>query len=133
VIIMARKSSDESSDQAASSPSKTEAVKKAIADGMTSPKEISQHVKTAYGLDITPNYISMIKGNLKKKAGEGGKPGRKPKAEKATARQPAASPAPAAMGGRLSPDDLRTLTELARRAGGFGHLREFINVLGDLR
>src|SRR5437762_817857 len=57
---------------------KTEAVKLALADGLTSPTEISAHVKERYGLDVAPNHVSMIKSDLKKRKPKG-KPGRKPR------------------------------------------------------
>jgi hypothetical protein len=132
---MARKGSGGSSQQAtngqsAPTPSKSDAVKEALANGMSSPTEIAAHLKTAYSLDITPAHVSTIKGNLKKsKKGKGRKPGRKPRAEKQATEQPAAKPAPVAKVGGLTPQDLRTLTELASRVGGFSRLREFIDVL----
>jgi hypothetical protein len=106
--------------------------------GIDSPTQIAERLKTVYGLDITPNYVSLIKGELgktkkRKMRKPGRKPGRKPRAEKQIAKQPAAKPAPAAKEAGLTPQDLRTLTELARRAGGFVQLREFIDVLGDVR
>jgi hypothetical protein len=48
------------------------------------PTEIAVHLKSAYGLDITTNYVSVIKGELgKTKKRKGRKPGRKPKSERA--------------------------------------------------
>jgi hypothetical protein len=120
-------------DQAKASPSKTEAVEEALEQGMTSPTEIAAHLKTAYGLDITTNYVSMIKTTLKKKKPKSRKPERKPRVEKETAKEPAAKPAPVAKEGGLTPQDLRTLTDLASRVGGYDRLREFIDVLGDVR
>ena len=58
--------SDLVKDGTTATPSKTEAVKEAIAQGMTSPTEIVAHVKSTYGLDVTPNHVSMIKTALKK-------------------------------------------------------------------
>jgi hypothetical protein len=120
--------------QAKATPSKKEAVAEALAQGIDSPMEIAEHVTKTYGLEITTNYVSVIKGELKKKKkAKGRKPGRPPRAAKATAQQPTAKPVPAAKEGGLTPQDLRALTELASRAGGFGRLREFIDVLGDVR
>jgi hypothetical protein len=100
--------------QSASPPSKSDAVKQALSQGMNSPTEIAAHLKSAYGLDITTAHVSTIKGNLKKsKKGKGRKSGRKPRAEKQATEQPAAKPAPVAKVGGLTPQDLRTLTELA--------------------
>jgi hypothetical protein len=101
---------------------------------MSSPTEISNHVKTAYGLDVTPNYVSVIKSEIgMTKKSKGRKPGPKSKAEKAAATPPAAKPAPAPREVGLTPQDLRALSEMASRVGGFGRLREFIDVLGDVR
>ncbi len=134
---MARERSDDSSNQAATeatSPSKREAVLQALANGITSPTEIAAHLKTAYGLDITTNYVSVIKGELGvTKQRKGKKPGRKPSAERQSAKQPASKPVPAAKEAGLTVQDLRLLAELASRAGGFGRLRDFIDVLGDVR
>ena len=121
-------------DQAKASPSKKEAVAEALALGIESPTQIAERLKTIYGLEITTGYVSVIKGELKKKKkGKGVKPGRKPRAEKYTTKEPAAKPAPAAKEGGLTPQDLRALTELASRVGSYGRLREFIDVLGNVR
>ena len=139
---MARKQSDDSSNQAttpengqsAPTPSRREAVREAIANGMSSPTEIAAHLKTAYGLDITTAHVSTIKTALKKKKKrKGRKPGRKAKAEKQAAKEPVAKPVPPAKEGGLTAQDLRLLTELASKAGGFSRLREFIDVLRDVR
>src|SRR6058998_3482550 len=45
---------------------KTQAVKLAMRDGVKSPTGIAEHVKTMYGMDITPNYVSVIKGKMKR-------------------------------------------------------------------
>jgi hypothetical protein len=136
---MPRKRSDGSSNQRANgqsapAPTKKEAVAAALAGGMTSPTEIAAHVNSAYGLDITTNYVSVIKGELgytKKRKGR--KPGRKPKTEQAAATLPAARPAPAPKEGGLTPQDLRALNDMASRVGGFDRLREFVDVLSGVR
>jgi hypothetical protein len=124
---MARKrttSADTGTGQAATPKNKTEAVKLAIAGGLTSPSEIVAHVKERYGLDVTPNHVSMIKGSLKKRKG---KPGRKP-------RQAApASAAPTAPARGLTPEDLTALASLAEKAGGVDQLVEFLSVLKKIR
>src|SRR4051812_40104524 len=48
---------------------KTEAVKKALARGLTSPTEIGDHVRRKQGLEITPGHVTTIKGTLKRKGG----------------------------------------------------------------
>jgi hypothetical protein len=134
---MARERSDDSSNLAATeatTPSKKEAVKQALASGITSPMEIAAHLKSAYGLNITTNYVSVIKGELgKTKKRKGKKPGRKPKAEKLPVNQPVAKPVPVAKESGLTAHDLRLLAELASKAGGFARLREFVDVLGDVQ
>ncbi len=139
---MARNRSDSFSNQAttpeigssAPTPSNKEAVAEALALGISSPTQIAERLKTVYGLEITPNYVSMIKGDLKKKKkAKGRKPGRKPQAEKVTATPATITPVPAAKESGLTPQDLRALAELASRAGGFSRLREFIDVLDDVR
>jgi hypothetical protein len=117
--------------QAKAAPTKKDAVKEALEMGISSPTKIAEHVKTTHGLDITANYVSVIKGELgKTKKRKGRKPGRK---AKTTAGQPAAKPVSAPKEGGLSPQDLRLLSELASRVGGFDRLREFIDVLGNVR
>jgi hypothetical protein len=134
---MARKRSDQS-DQAQegtkATPSKTEAVKEAISQGMTSPKEIAAHVNSTYGLDVTPNHVSMIKTALKRKGTNGDKRGRpKGSTKKAIAKDVAPSKAvPATKRTGLTPQDLRLLSDLARRAGGIAQLREYLDVLGNV-
>ena len=46
---------------------KTEAVKEALAQGITSPTEIADHVRRQHGLEITPGHVTTIKGTLKRK------------------------------------------------------------------
>ena len=124
---MARKrttSEGNGTGQAATPKNKTEAVKLAIAGGLTSPTEIVAHVKERYGLDVTPNHVSMIKGTLKKRKG---KPGRK-------SRQAAPrSAAPVAPTRGLTPEDLTALAALAEKAGGVDQLQEWLSVLKKIR
>jgi hypothetical protein len=52
--------------------SKSEAVRRAIADGWTKPAEGAMFVKTMFGIDMSPSYFSNIKATLgaaKKKPG----------------------------------------------------------------
>jgi hypothetical protein len=116
-------------------PSKSEAVKEAIKQGITSPTSIAAHLKAAYGLDITTAHVSTIKGGLKNKKSATGKRGRpKGSTKKAVAKEVApAKAAPAAKGTGLTPQDLRLLTNLARQAGGIAQLREYLDVLGNVR
>jgi hypothetical protein len=105
--------------------SKTDAVKAALEEGMTSPNEISAHVKKKHGLDVTPAYVSTIKGNLKEKPVNGRKkPGPKPGQKKAVQ-------AEASRG--LSARDLGALADLAQRAGGLDKLEEYLSALRRVR
>jgi hypothetical protein len=109
---------------------KTEAVGLAMAAGVSSPTEIAVYVKDQYGLTITPAHVSTIKGNLKR-ARRKKKPGRKSgrKAASAGASAPRSTPqAPAGEAG-LTTKDLTSLIEMARRAGGFDVLHEYVEVL----
>jgi hypothetical protein len=126
---MARKrttSEGNGTGQAATPKNNTEAVKLAIAGGLTSPTEIVAHVKERYGLDVTPNHVSMIKGNLKKRKKKG-KPGRKPR-EAAPVSVPPAAPSRG-----LTPEDLTALAVLAEKAGGVDQLQEFLSALKKIR
>jgi hypothetical protein len=116
-------------------PSKSEAVKEAIAQGITSPTAIAAHLKAAYGLDITTAHVSTIKGGLKNKKGATAKRGRpKGSTKKAVAKEAAPAMATSATTGTgLTPQDLRLLTEMAGRAGGFALLRDFLEVLSNVR
>ncbi len=134
---MARKRKDKSSNpakngQSAATPSKKQAVREALANGITSPTEIASHLKSAYGLDITTNYVSVIKGELGVTKKHKRKPGRKPKVKQVAVTEITVEPASAPKANGLTLEDLRSLAELARRVGGFTQLREFIDVLDDV-
>src|SRR5688500_19050276 len=67
---------------------KTEAVRQALGQGVTSPTKISEWARAEHGIEISPDHVSVIKGNLKRKAGGGnkkGKGGRKPGRQAAAA------------------------------------------------
>ena len=147
---MARKNSNDStsteaggntgskSKSAKSSINKTHLVEEALKQKITAPQKISEHLMKEYGVDITPAHVSTIKGNLKKRKGtKRGRP--KGSTKKAIAEAAAAAAAavvakaiPAPKAGGLTLNDLRTLNEMARKAGGYGQLRELLDVLGDL-
>src|SRR5947209_18599369 len=61
---------------------KSEAVRRALADGVDQPADGVAYVRDNFGLEIGPQHFSAVKSaHLKKQAGEPkGKPGRKPKA-----------------------------------------------------
>ena len=115
-------------------PSKSEAVREAMSKGITSPTAIAAHLKAAYGLDITTAHVSTIKGGLKNKKGTGKRGRPKGSTKKAVAKEVApAKTASAAKGTGLTPMDLRLLSNLARQAGGIAQLREYLDVLGNVR
>jgi hypothetical protein len=110
---------------------KTEAVVEALAAGITSPTEIASYIKGHFGLTITPAHVSTIKGNLKRARKGKKKAGRNPARKPAPAGQSAATvtkPAPRSEGG-LTAKDLASLLDMARKAGGFDVLQEFVEVL----
>lgn len=80
---MAKKPAEtETAVPAAETVTKTEAVRRAIADGVDSPAEGAAYIKDKFGLDITNQQFSTYKSIAKKKSGvaparRGPKPGRK--------------------------------------------------------
>src|SRR4051794_11734926 len=67
---------------ATESITKSEAVRRALADGVDQPADGVAYIKDNFGLEIGPQHFSAVKATEKKK-GEAvpkGKPGRKPKA-----------------------------------------------------
>lgn len=107
---------------------KTEAVKRAISGGLTSPTEIVARVKEEYGMDVTPGLVSTIKSTLKRRKPKG-KPGRKPR----QATDNGVPPARAVATRGLLPEDLVALSALAEKAGGVDQLQEFLGVLKKIR
>ncbi|MBI1917423.1 MAG: hypothetical protein HYS12_22205 [Planctomycetes bacterium] len=107
---------------------KTQAVKLALRDGIKSPTGIAEHVKTTYGMDITPNYVSVIKGKMKR----GRKAKGKAKQAQAEGSEKAAPRAGAGKRG-LAPEDIVELAGLAHKAGGYDKLREFLTALNRIK
>ena len=75
-----------SAKKASKGISKTAAIKAVLAKGMDKPVEVAKEVKTKFKLDVTANYVSMVKSDLKKKAGaqkkkKAGPPMRRPTAQ----------------------------------------------------
>jgi hypothetical protein len=135
---MARKRST-SSEQAPQPPengtqkpaNKTQAVELALAAGVTSPIEIAAYAKEHFGLEITKAHVSTIKGNLKRAKKGRKKPGRKAGKKPAPVSQSSAKvtkEAPRSEPG-LTMKDLASLIDLAKRAGGFDVLQEYVEVL----
>jgi hypothetical protein len=59
---------------------KTEAVKRALADGVEKPSEGVEYIKTKFGIEMTNAAFSVNKNNLKKKEAGGGGQTKKTKA-----------------------------------------------------
>src|SRR5947208_3486632 len=61
---------------------KSEAVRRALADGVDQPADGVAYIRDNFGLEIGPQHFSAVKATEKKKgeAAPKGKPGRKPKA-----------------------------------------------------
>jgi hypothetical protein len=104
--------------------SKSQAVRDYLAEHPTAmPKEIAPAVKSAHGLDVSPQMISMIKSKL-------GKKGRRRR------RKVGSAPALAASRGnnssRFSIDDLITAKKLAQQIGGIPRAQEALAALARL-
>jgi hypothetical protein len=111
---------------------KKEAVRLAMAAGVSSPTEIAVFVKKTFGLDMTVAHVNTVKGQLKReKNGKKtrGKPGRKP--GRPSTRVLMATPASTEVQPVLTLDELRTLKELAGRVGGVGGLQPFLDLLKE--
>ena len=109
---------------------KKEAVRLALAAGVNSPTEVASYVKKAFGLDMTPEHVSTVKGQLKRETGgkkPRGKPGRKP----GRPSNKTLDVAPASVGHEpgLTLDEVRTLKDLAGRVGGVGGLQPYLDLL----
>jgi hypothetical protein len=112
------------------SPNKVQAVHAQLDKGVESPSKIVEILK-GQGIEITPNYVSLIKGEYlrggkKKKPGPAKKTAAVPKAA-----APVARVAPRAAG--FSPQDLANLAGLVERAGGAANLRAYLDVLERLK
>jgi hypothetical protein len=129
--------STESPPTAAGKPNnKTQAVLFALKSGLDSPTEIADYIRNKFGMDMSADHVSTVKGNLIKKGLVKGKPGRKrrkgkggrPRKEQPAAEKPART---AKKGGEpgLTLDQWRTLADIASAVGGYDHLQEYLAVL----
>ena len=116
---------------------KTEAVKEALAQGITSPTQIADHIRRRRGLEITPGHVTTIKGALKRKGGlpqpSAARASRQEEPAGTRGEQPAAAPTPTSAPGGLTPQDLAALAAIAERAGGIDRLQEYLAVLKRIR
>jgi hypothetical protein len=108
---------------------KAQAVRQALKEGLTSPTEIAKHIQAVYGMSITPNYVSVIKGQER---GKGGK-GKKKRAQAQAQEKTSTAKATGAGKSGLSPQDLVTLAGLAEKAGGVKKLQDFLSALHLLK
>jgi hypothetical protein len=111
--------------------SKTEAVRRALADGFDGPQEGTAYIRKEFGIEIAPQHFSAVKSQIKKREGSAapkGKPGRKPK-------QPAASdgylapPKAPADGGPDLLDSLESLKPLIAQYGA-ERVKRMVDLLG---
>jgi hypothetical protein len=119
--------------QATKPANKQDAVRLALEAGVTSPTAIAQYVQDKFGMEMTVAHVSTTKGILIRqgKARKKRKPGRKPGKKRAEQADGArARVAATTWEEGLTPQDLRLLSEMAQRAGGYAQLRQFIDVLG---
>jgi hypothetical protein len=103
--------------------SKSQAVRDYLDEHPTAmPKEIAPAVKSAHGLDVSPQMISMIKSKLGKKG--------RPRRRKAGAAAAAASRG--ANSSRFTIEDLVTAKKLAQQIGGIPRAQEALAALARL-
>src|SRR5207247_1253630 len=102
-------------------PDKAGAVREALAAGIRSRQHIIAHLRDKYGMDVSPNYVSVVTSKTRK--------GRAGRELTSAAPQQVARPAGTARardGGGLTPVDLVALAQLAQRAGGVERLQDFL-------
>lgn len=84
------------------------------------PQSVAAALKTAHGLSVTPQFVSTVKSNAKRKKGKRGrKPGR---------------PAATGNGGgaKLSMDVLMAAKKFAQQLGGVGKAKAAVDTLAKL-
>ena len=103
---------------------KAEAIRRALAKlgKIATPAEIQDFIKTNFGVEMTTPLISVYKSKLTKTKG---KPGRKPKAVRATAETAPKSPE-----GGVTFKDMRTVKEIRNRLGP-ARMRELVAQVAD--
>lgn len=124
---MAKQTADATSQD---SVSKTEAVRKAIADGWAKPTEGVMYVKTMFGIDLSPNHFSNIKSSLGGAPKKGKRRGRPPGSKNQAKAEPApvvAAPAPAS--DRIDIEAIQTVKDLIARVGA-ADLKRLVGALG---
>src|SRR3954469_26026547 len=93
-------------------PTKADAVRQALKEGVESPQDGVAYVKEKFGLEITAQQFSTYKSIERKKANGSNGVG----SRKAPARRSGRLPVPAPITGSIS-DDLTALKEMVKRYG----------------
>jgi hypothetical protein len=103
---------------------KAEAIRRALAKlgNRAMPAQIQSFIKSNFGVEMTTPLISVYKSKLTKTKG---KPGRKPKAVRATAETAPKSPE-----GGVTFKDMRTVKEIRNRLGP-ARMRELVALMAD--
>lgn len=98
--------------------SKSDAVRKAVAEGWTKPAEGAMFVKTMYGIEISPSHFSNIKSTLRLgKKRRGRPPGGKNRVKAEAQPVPAPSTRAARTSGGIEIEAIAQVKELVNRVG----------------
>lgn len=102
---------------------KASAVRQALGTGLTSPTEVASYVLKKFGMEVTTNYVSVIKSQAKQ---SGSSLSKKPASPK-----PAPAKTVSSLG--LAPQDLAELADLVEKAGGVDRLEEYLEVIKRMK
>lgn len=107
---------------------KSEAVRRALADGVDQPADGVAYIRDNFGLEISPTHFSAVKSTEGKKgeAAPKGKPGRKPKA---VVEGYLAPPPPAPTGGSELLDAMEAMKPLVASLGK-EQVKRIVDLLG---
>jgi hypothetical protein len=104
--------------------SKSQAVRDYLAQHRNAmPKEIGPAIKAAHGIDVSPQFISMIKSKFRKAPK---RRGRKRRTESFATTRRRGRPS---NGARFSIDDLLSAKKLAQQVGGVDRAQQLIQAL----
>jgi hypothetical protein len=104
-------------------PTKADAVRETIREGIDKPAEAVAYIKEKFGLDITPQQVSTYRSIEKKRAGGGNSSGGRTAAPE---RLPRRVPAPAASAG--NPADLARQIKALVETFGAGPVKSMVEV-----
>jgi hypothetical protein len=106
---------------------KTEAVRRALADGVDQPADGVAYIRDNFGLEISPTHFSAVKSTEGKKSEKPkGKPGRKPKAAVEGYHAP---PQPASSGNSELLDAMEAMKPLVASLGK-EQVKRIVDLLG---